>query len=109
VPRPIRVNGGRQHFRIDPAPPYSLRSWKSWAGLLEVVDGSQAGFDPARAGVTDGGVVLARPDRMIGFRAIPTDDAGIAALKAHLLSYLVPRSLSANASASQVPPVAAIG
>jgi 2-polyprenyl-6-methoxyphenol hydroxylase-like FAD-dependent oxidoreductase len=55
--------------------------------LLEVAGAD--GLDPARAGVPDGGAVLVRPDGMIGFRAAPADAAGLAALEAHLASYLV--------------------
>ena len=103
-----KLSGTSHHLLVyDPVDLEGLQA--RWAGLIEVVDGSQAGFDPARAGVINGGVVLVRPDGMIGFRATPIDDAGIAALEAHLSSYLVPRSPSANASASQVSPVAAIG
>jgi hypothetical protein len=35
-------------------------------------------------------VILVRPDGHIGFRAAPADAAGLAALDAHLDSYLVP-------------------
>jgi hypothetical protein len=80
-----------------------------WEGLVELVDGRRAGFDAARAGAANGGVVLVRPDGMIGFRATPAGEAGIAALEAHLSSYLVPSNVSANASASSVSPVATVG
>ena len=79
------------------------------AEMVEVVDGRGAGFDAARAGAAGGGVVLVRPDGMIGFRAVPADENGIAALDAHLSSYLVPSSASAYASASSVSPAAAVG
>ena len=54
--------------------------------LVEVRD--TEALDPARAGVPDGGAVLVRPDGMIGFRAVPADTDGLAALEAHLASYL---------------------
>lgn len=38
----------------------------------------------------DGGAILVRPDGFIGFRAVPTDEATMAALDAHLATYLVP-------------------
>ena len=45
--------------------------------------------DAAEAGVPDGGAILVRPDGFIGFRAIPADEATMAALDAHLATYLV--------------------
>src|SRR5580698_6362754 len=59
---------------------------RRWRGLLEISD---AAGDPGRAGTTAGGAVLVRPDGHIGFRA-PADSAGLAALDAHLNSYLIP-------------------
>lgn len=38
----------------------------------------------------EGGAVLVRPDGFIGFRAVPADEATMAALDAHLATYLVP-------------------
>jgi 2-polyprenyl-6-methoxyphenol hydroxylase-like FAD-dependent oxidoreductase len=59
-----------------------------WAGLLEFrrISGSAA----ARAGIADGGAALVRPDGYLGFRAVPADEPGLAALDAHLVSYLIP-------------------
>jgi hypothetical protein len=37
------------------------------------------------------GVVLVRPDGYLGFRAASADAAGVAAVDAHLGSYLIPR------------------
>jgi hypothetical protein len=52
-----------------------------WAGLVEV------STDPLLEG---NGAVLVRPDGYLGFRAASADAAGLAALDAHLGSYLVP-------------------
>jgi hypothetical protein len=60
---------------------------RRWCGLLDVV---HATGDPRRAGLSTQGAVLVRPDGHIGFRAAPADAAGLAALDAHLDSYLVP-------------------
>ncbi len=61
-----------------------------WNGLVTIVDGSAEGFDAAWAGAPGGGAVLVRPDGFIGFRAAPADAATMAALDAHLASYLIP-------------------
>ena len=47
-------------------------------------------FDATEAGVPDGGAILVRPDGFIGFRAAPADETTMAALDAHLATYLVP-------------------
>jgi hypothetical protein len=57
-----------------------------WRGLVHVTD---ARGDPRKAGLTSPGAVLVRPDGHIGFRAAPADAPGLAALDAHLDSYLV--------------------
>jgi 6-methylpretetramide 4-monooxygenase / 4-hydroxy-6-methylpretetramide 12a-monooxygenase len=57
-----------------------------WRGLVDVMD---AGGDHRKAGLPSPGAVLVRPDGHIGFRAAPADAAGLAALDAHLDSYLV--------------------
>jgi 2-polyprenyl-6-methoxyphenol hydroxylase-like FAD-dependent oxidoreductase len=54
-----------------------------WAGLVDVIRGDAGADDEPSA-------VLVRPDGHIGFRATPADAAGLAALDAHLSSYLIP-------------------
>jgi len=61
-----------------------------WGKLVSIVDASAAPCDAAEAGVPDGGAILVRPDGFIGFRAVPADEATMAALDAHLATYLVP-------------------
>ena len=61
-----------------------------WGGLVTLVDASADGFNAAEAGAPDGGAVLVRPDGFIGFRATPANEATMAALDAHLASYLIP-------------------
>jgi hypothetical protein len=46
--------------------------------------------DPARAGLSAGGMVLIRPDGHIGFRFPSTATAALAAVDRHLGSYLIP-------------------
>jgi len=59
---------------------------RRWRGLVDVVHATGA---PPPAGLTSPGALLVRPDGHIGFRATPADAAGLAALDAHLDSYLV--------------------
>jgi 6-methylpretetramide 4-monooxygenase / 4-hydroxy-6-methylpretetramide 12a-monooxygenase len=63
------------------------RLGRRWHGLVDVI---HARGDPRRAGLASTGAVLVRPDGHVGFRAAPADTAGLAALDAHLDSYLVP-------------------
>lgn len=63
-----------------------MRLRRRWRGLVDI---SHITADPRRAGVATGGAVLVRPDGHIGFRAL-ADSAGLAALDAHLGSYLIP-------------------
>jgi 2-polyprenyl-6-methoxyphenol hydroxylase-like FAD-dependent oxidoreductase len=58
-----------------------------WSGRAELV---RATGSAGRAGLAGSGVVLVRPDGHIGFRANSTGPAALAALDAHLGSYLVP-------------------
>ena len=60
-----------------------------WGKLVSIVEASSVPCDAAEAGVPDGGAILVRPDGFIGFRAIPADEATMAALDAHLATYLV--------------------
>ena len=60
-----------------------------WGGLVSVIDGAGAGFDAIAASVREGGAILVRPDGVVGFRAAPTDKITMAALDAHLASYLI--------------------
>ena len=59
---------------------------RRWRGLVEITDGAG---DPGRAGLAAAGAVLIRPDGHIGFLTT-VDSAGLAALDAHLDSYLIP-------------------
>jgi 2-polyprenyl-6-methoxyphenol hydroxylase-like FAD-dependent oxidoreductase len=62
-----------------------------WDGHLSIVDAAAERLDAAEAGLTDGGAVLVRPDGIIGFRATPATEATMAALDAHLTTYLLPK------------------
>jgi 6-methylpretetramide 4-monooxygenase / 4-hydroxy-6-methylpretetramide 12a-monooxygenase len=59
---------------------------RRWKGLADVVRASTA---PGRAGLAAAGAVLVRPDGQVGFRANSAGPAALAALDAHLGSYLV--------------------
>jgi 2-polyprenyl-6-methoxyphenol hydroxylase-like FAD-dependent oxidoreductase len=50
---------------------------------------SDPDVDSTRAGIAAGGMVLVRPDGHIDFKALSVDAAALAALDAHLSSYLV--------------------
>ena len=60
---------------------------RRWAGLVEVGEAVPVPRQAAHAG---NGAVLVRPDGYLGFRAASADAAALAALDAHLRSYLVP-------------------
>ena len=70
---------------ISPGMPLRAR----WGGVVSVIDGAGDGFDAIAACVPEGGAILVRPDGFIGFRAAPVDEATLAALDAHLASYLI--------------------
>ena len=87
----MRLGGTSHHVLVfgPVADAASLaRLGQRWSRLVQV--SHDPDFDPARAGVPTGGVVLIRPDGHIGFRS-PFADAGtLAALDRHLSSYLTP-------------------
>jgi 2-polyprenyl-6-methoxyphenol hydroxylase-like FAD-dependent oxidoreductase len=86
----LRVSGDRHSLVVFGQAPGLDRMHARWDGLVAVIDGSAAGFSAADAGAPGGGAVLVRPDGFIGFRAAPADAATMAALDAHLASYLIP-------------------
>ena len=59
------------------------RLHRRWRGLVDVVHSTEAASGSS-------GALLVRPDGHIGFRALPADAAGLAALDTFLDSYLVP-------------------
>jgi 2-polyprenyl-6-methoxyphenol hydroxylase-like FAD-dependent oxidoreductase len=61
-----------------------------WGKLVSIVEASGAPFDATEAGMPSGGAILVRPDGFIGFRAAPADSMTMAALDAHLSTYLLP-------------------
>jgi len=73
-----------------PAGEAGERFVRRWRGRVEWCDGQALGLDPGRVGVPHGGAVLIRPDGFIGFRALPAAEAALAALDAHLSSWLRP-------------------
>jgi 2-polyprenyl-6-methoxyphenol hydroxylase-like FAD-dependent oxidoreductase len=89
-PASLKLRGESHHLIVFGAAPGLERMRARWDGLVTVRDGSAEGFDPAKAGAPGGGAVLVRPDGFIGFRAAPANAATMAALDAHLASYLIP-------------------
>lgn len=89
-PDRCRLAGTCHHLVCFGARPDAIDAFaRRWDGLVEIVDGTAAGLDPARAGIDGSGVVLVRPDGYIGFRAAPTDNSTVEAAGAHLERYLV--------------------
>ncbi len=68
-----------------------VRLRRRWHGLVDMshVTADPGRADPGRAGPAPTGAILVRPDGHVGFRA-PASSAGLAALDAHLDSYLIP-------------------
>lgn len=60
---------------------------RRWSHLVRI--SCNPGFDPARAGVPHGGVILVRPDGHIGFRFTSVQTPALTALDQHLATYLV--------------------
>ncbi len=89
-PANLGLRGTRHHLLVFGKTPGLDRMLARWDGLVTIVDGSADGFDAAAAGAPGGGAVLVRPDGFIGFRAAPADAKTMAALDAHLASYLIP-------------------
>jgi len=89
-PASLKLRGESHHLIVFGKAP-GLDSFSArWDWLVTIVDGAAGGFDAATAGAPDGGAVLVRPDGFIGFRAAPADATTMAALDAHLSSYLIP-------------------
>jgi 2-polyprenyl-6-methoxyphenol hydroxylase-like FAD-dependent oxidoreductase len=85
-----RISGERHQLIVFGEAPGLEKMRARWDGLVTIMDGSAEGFDAAKAGAPGGGAVLVRPDGFIGFRAAPADATTMAALDAHLASYLIP-------------------
>jgi 6-methylpretetramide 4-monooxygenase / 4-hydroxy-6-methylpretetramide 12a-monooxygenase len=73
------------------------RLGRRWADLVPI--SRDPSVDPARAGVSEGGVILLRPDGHIGFRSPSAGAESLAALDRHLSSYLIPDPTDASVDA----------
>jgi 2-polyprenyl-6-methoxyphenol hydroxylase-like FAD-dependent oxidoreductase len=89
-PAGLRLRGESHHLIAFGPVPGLERLCARWNRLVAVRDGKADGFDAADAGAPDGGAVLVRPDGFVGFRAAPVNATTLAALDAHLTSYLIP-------------------
>jgi hypothetical protein len=81
------LEGATHHLVVHGGAPRIDAFQARWGALVSVVEGAQVGFDAAGA---EGGVVLIRPDGFIGFRRASADEEAMAALDAHLSTYLHP-------------------
>ena len=89
-PARCRLSGTCHHLIVFGEAPRLHYLRARWDKLVSIVDAASAHFDATEAGVPNGGAVLVRPDGFIGFRAAPADETAMAALDAHLTTYLVP-------------------
>jgi 2-polyprenyl-6-methoxyphenol hydroxylase-like FAD-dependent oxidoreductase len=85
-----RLNGTGHHLIVFGQAPRLDRLHARWSKLVSIIDASSADFVASEAGIQGGGAILVRPDGFIGFRAVPANDTTMAALDAHLATYLVP-------------------
>lgn len=89
-PAHLRLSGTGHHLVVFGGAPCMDRLRARWDKLISIVDASSAQFDAIEAGVPNGGAILVRPDGFIGFRAAPFNGTTMAALDAHVATYLVP-------------------
>ena len=87
-PDRIRLTGTLHHLLLFGAISLPDTFRHRWHDLVSIAPG--ADFDLASSGVYPDGALLVRPDGFIGYRLAQTDERGIAALDAHLASYLIP-------------------
>lgn len=87
-PDRIRLTGTLHHLLLFGGGSLPDRFRHRWQCLVSITLGTD--FDSASSGVSANGAFLVRPDGFIGYRLAQTDECGIAALDAHLASYLVP-------------------
>jgi hypothetical protein len=90
-PSRCRLSGTGHHLIVF-GPTLRLDQLRArWGGLVSIIDASSVEFDATEAGVPNGGAIPVRPDGFIGFRTTPADETTMAALDAHLATYLVPQ------------------
>jgi hypothetical protein len=90
-PGRCRLKGTGHHLIVFGETPRLEHLRGRWGTLVSIVDASNAEFDAAESGLPDGGAILVRPDGFIRFSAAPADETTMAALDAHLATYLVPQ------------------
>jgi 2-polyprenyl-6-methoxyphenol hydroxylase-like FAD-dependent oxidoreductase len=86
-----RLGGTSHHVLVfGPVPDAASlpRLGGRWSKLVRI--SHDPDVDPARAGLSAGGVVLIRPDGHIGFRFPSAEAEALTALDRHLCSYLIP-------------------
>jgi hypothetical protein len=72
------------------AAPVSDQFRARWDGLVAIIDAAGTDLAGIATAMPEGGAILVRPDGFIGFTAVPADARTMAAIDAHLASYLMP-------------------
>ena len=85
-----RLGGTAHHLIVFGKAPGLDRLDARWNKHVSIVDAASGSFDAKEAGLPDGGAILVRPDGFVGFCASPVDETTLAALDAHLATYLIP-------------------
>ena len=84
------AGASHQVFVFGPVTDVALvtRLGRRWSGLVQI--SHNPSVDPARAGLSTGGIIMVRPDGHIGFRHPSARAEALTALDRHLSSYLIP-------------------
>lgn len=84
-----RLGGPGHHLVVFGEPSGLGDFYGRWRDHVSVVDAAGSGFDAVESSVPEGSAILVRPDGFIGFRATPVSEINLAALHAHLETYLI--------------------
>ena len=99
-PASQRLSGTGHHLIVFGEAPRLDDLRARWGRLVSIVEASGVPFAATEVGMPSGGAILVRPDGFIGFRAAPADSMTMAALDAHLTTYLLPSTEASSPAAS---------
>jgi FAD binding domain len=85
-----QLSGTGHHLIVLGAAPVSDQFRARWDGLVAIIDAAGTDLAGIATAMPEGGAILVRPDGFIGFTAVPADARTMAAIDAHLASYLMP-------------------